>query len=83
LVAWLVNTVLTEEDKRNLKCIALELVEIRKLVDKLAETLVKISDKDLLKFFNSAQGDFKEYQIDNYEEKLQKQVDIAEKEFRT
>ena len=59
-VAWLVKTVFTEEDKRNLKVIAMELFEIRKLIMELAETLVKISDKELLKILNSGQDDLKE-----------------------
>jgi hypothetical protein len=79
----LVNTVLTEDDKRNLKVIALELLEIRKLLNGLVETLVGLSDKELLKALNAEKGDFKEKQVDNYKEKLEKQVDIAEKEFRT
>jgi hypothetical protein len=81
-VAWLVSSVLTEEDKWNLKGIALELLEISKLVEKLAETLVNLSDKELLKFLDADKGDFKEKQVDKYQEKLQKQIDIAEKEFR-
>ena len=78
----MVKTVLTEQDKRDLKVIALELFEIRKLVDKLAETLVNLSDKELLKFFNASQDDLKENQVDRYKETLEKQLDIAEKEFR-
>jgi len=78
----LVNTVFTEEDKRNLKGIASELREISKLIDKLAETLVNLSDKELLKFLDANKGDFKEKHVDKYQEKLQKQLDIAEKEFR-
>ena len=79
----MVTIVLTEQDKRDFKVIALELLEIRKLVDKLAETLVNLSDKELLKFCNAPQDDdLKEYQIDRYKEKLEKQLDIAEKEFR-
>ena len=80
----MVKTVLTEQDKRDLKVIALELLEIRKLVEKLAETLVNLSDKELLKLFNANQkDDLKENQIDRYEETLEKQLDIDEKEFRT
>ncbi len=73
---------MTEQDKRDLKVIALELSEIRKLVEKLAETLVNLSDKDLLKFFDAIQDDVKENQVDKYKESLEKQLDIAEKEFR-
>jgi len=80
----LVKTVLTEQDKRGLKVIASELLEIRKLIDRLAENLVKLSDKELLKFFNASQDDdLKENQVDRYKEKLEKQLDIAEKEFRS
>jgi hypothetical protein len=81
-VAYLVKTVFTEEDKRTLKVIASELLEIRKLVDKLAETLVNLSDKELLKFLNARQKeDLKEKQVDRYKLTLDKQIDIAKKEF--
>jgi hypothetical protein len=73
---------LTDEEKRELRSIASELLEIRKLVDKLAETLVNLSDKQLLKFCNAVQDDLKENQVDRYKETLEKQLDIAEKEFR-
>jgi hypothetical protein len=79
----LVKTVLTEQDKRELMVIALELLEIRKLLDRLAETLVNLSDKELLKSFNAIQDDdLKENQVDRFKETLEKQLDIAEKEFR-
>ena len=79
----MVKTVLTEQDKRDLKVIASELLEIRKLIDKLVENLVKLSDKELLKFFNASQDDdLKENQVNKYRERLEKQLDIAEKEFR-
>jgi len=81
-VAWLVNAVVPEKEKRTLKIVTLELLEIRKLIDKLAERLVNLSDKELLKNFNASQDDFKEKQIDRYKEKLKKQVGIVEKEFR-
>ncbi len=81
-VTWLARTVLTEEDKRDLKIIALELLEIRKLVDKLAETLVNLSDKELLRALNVSQDDLKEDQVDRYKETLEKQLEIGEKEFR-
>ena len=82
LVAWL-GTVFTEEDKRNLKVIAAELLEIRKLLDELAEKLVTLSDKELLRIFNENQDDLKEKQVDSYKETLEKQLDTAEKEFRS
>ena len=77
------KTAFTEEDNRNLKVIAMELFEIRKLIMELAETLVKISDKELLKILNSGQDDLKEKLVDDYKEKLDAKLDIAEKEFRS
>jgi hypothetical protein len=82
-VACLVKTVFTDEDKRNLRGIAEELKEIRKLINELAETLVNLSDKKLMESFNAIQNDLKENQVDSYKEKLEKQVDIVEKEFRS
>ncbi len=76
------KTVLAEEERRNLKVLALELYEIRKLIDKLAETLASLSDKELLKVLDAGQEDFKESQVDRYKEKLEMQLDIAEREFR-
>ncbi len=81
-MSWLVKAVFTDEDRRNLKGITLELYEIRRLVMKLAETLINLSDKELLKILEASENDLKENQVENYKEILEKQVDIAEKEFR-
>jgi hypothetical protein len=81
-VTWLVKTVFTEEDKRNLKGIAFELLELRKLIEDLAETLVNLSDKEMMKIFKADQIDLKENQVANCRETLEKQLDAAEKEFR-
>jgi len=81
-VAWLV-TVFTEEDKRNLKVIALELLEIRKLIENLTEKVVNLSDKELLRILSTTQDDLKEKQVDDYKETLERQLYIAEKEFRS
>jgi len=80
-VTWLVKAVFTDEDRQSLKSIALELKELRKFVEELAETLVNLSDKDLMKIFNSDQIDLKENQVANCREKLEKQLHAAEKEF--
>ena len=77
------KTVVTEEEKRDLKALALELHEIRKLLDALAETLVKVSDKEFLKLLDAGQDGVREKQVDSYRLTLEKQLDIAEKEFRT
>jgi hypothetical protein len=72
---------LAEEERVNLKAIALELKEIRKLIDELAEALVKMSDKDFKKIFGENQSTLKECQVDKYKEKLEQQLDAVEKEF--
>jgi len=79
----LAKTAFTEEDKRNLKVIAMELFEIRKLIMELAEKVAKISDKELSKILNSGQDELKEKLVDDYKEKLDAKLDIAEKEFRS
>jgi len=79
----LVRTVFTDEDKRNLKVIAAQLIELRKLIEELTESLVNASDKKLMKMFNASQDDLKENEVLNCKEKLEKQIDIAEKEFRS
>ena len=78
----MVRTVFTDDDKRNLKVIAAELIDLRKLIEELTESLVTVSDKKLLKMLNASQDDLKENKVLNYKEKLEKQIDIAEKEFR-
>jgi hypothetical protein len=82
-VALLVRTVFTDEDKRNLKVIAAELTELRKLIEELTESLINVSDKKLLKMLNASQDDLEENKVLNFKEKLEKQIDIAEKEFRS
>jgi hypothetical protein len=82
-VAWLVRTVFTDDDKKNLKVIAAELIELRKLIEELTESLVNVSDKKLMKMLNASQDDLKENKVLNFKEKLEKQIDIAEKEFRS
>ena len=76
----MVKTVFTEEDKRNLRGIAEELKEIRKLIDELTEKLVNLSDKELMKSFNATQIDLKENEVLRCKETLEKQLDLAKKE---
>ncbi len=81
-MARLANTVLTEEERGYLKALALELADIRKQLNQLAEALARLNDKQFLKVFNEdSQGKFTEKQVDNYQLALQKQVDAAEDEF--
>jgi hypothetical protein len=79
----LFKTVFTEEDKKNLRAIAEELKDLRKLIEKLTETMVNINDKKLLESFQATQNDFNENKVLSYKETLQKQIDIAEKEIRS
>jgi len=77
----LVNTTLTEEDKSILRTLAVEIVEIRKQLNQLAETLAKLNDKQFLKAFTDNKPDITEKQVDNYQLSLQKQIDATEREF--
>jgi hypothetical protein len=79
-VTWLAKTVFTDEDKRNLKVITEELLEIRKLIEELTEELVNLSDKQLMKSFNTNPKHLKESQVDSYKEMLERKLDIAKKE---
>jgi hypothetical protein len=81
-VSWLARTVLPDEEKLQLKIIALELSEIRRQINQLAEGLAKISDKNFLETFNVEKEDFSEKQLDKYELGLLKKADKVESEFR-
>lgn len=81
-MAWLVNTVLTEEDRIILRGLAVEIADIRKQLNQLAETLAKLNDKQFLKAFVDSKPDLNEEQVDRYQLSLQKQVDATEYEFR-
>jgi hypothetical protein len=82
MVTWLANAVFSDDEKRALRAITLELVELRKLLMQLAETMVKMSDKELLESLNANQEDIAERKVLNYREKLEKQIDVAESELR-
>ena len=80
-LGWLEH-VFTDEDKRNLRGIAEELKEIRKIIEELTEIIVNVSDKKLMKMVNASEDDLNENKVDIYKEILEEQKDIAEKEFR-
>lgn len=82
-MTWLVRIVITEDERRNFKVIVAELIELRKLIEELTESLVKVSDKKLIQMLNASEDDLKENKVLNYKEKLEEKIDIAEKEFRT
>jgi hypothetical protein len=79
----LFKTVFTEEDKKNLRAIAEELKDLRKLIEKLTEAMVNLNDKKLLESFQATPNDLNENKVLSYKETLQKQIDIAEKEIRS
>ena len=64
-----------------LRVIAAELLEIRKLIGELAEKLVNLSDKELMKSFDVDQINLKEDELQKCTLKMQGQLDRAEKEF--
>jgi hypothetical protein len=81
-VALLTKTVLTEEEKGQIRYIALELAEIRRELLQLAETLAKMNDKKFLEIFKVEKPDFTEKQVDKLELSLQKKFDAEKDEFR-
>lgn len=76
------KTVLTEEEKGQIRFIALELAEIRRELLQLAETLTKMNDKKFLEIFKVEKPDFTEKQVDKLELSLQKKFDAEKDEFR-
>ncbi len=82
-MAWLTKTVLTDEDRWCLRSLVLELGDIRKQLDRIAEALAKLNDKQFLKQFSQEIGaDLSEQQIDDYQLALQRKADAAESELR-
>ncbi len=81
-MAWLAKTILTEEEKLQIKIIALELAEIRKQLLELTEALAKMNDKKFSEIFKVEKADFTEKQVDKYQLSLQKQADATEDELR-
>jgi hypothetical protein len=80
-VAWLAKTVLTDEERGCIRSLALDIADLRKQINLLAETLAKLNDKQFLKAFTDEKPDLTEHQVDKYQLSLQKQVDNTENEF--
>jgi len=79
----LTKIVLTDEDRWCLRSLVLELGDIRKQLDRIAEALAKLNDKQFLKQFSQEIGaDLSEQQIDDYQLALQRKADAAESELR-
>jgi hypothetical protein len=66
----LVETVFTDEDKRNLKTIAEELPKLRLLVEELMETLEILSDQRLMKSIRASLKDIQEKRLLSFKELL-------------
>jgi hypothetical protein len=75
----LVETVFTDEDKRNLKTLAEELPKLRLLVEELMETLEILSDEKLMKSIAASLKDLKEGRVVGYKELLA-ELNLSEKE---
>ena len=66
----MVETVFTDEDKRNLKTIAEELPKLRLLVEELTETLEILSDEKLMKSIRASLKDIQEKRLLSFKELL-------------
>jgi nitrogen-specific signal transduction histidine kinase len=75
----LVETVFTDEDKKNLKVIAEELPKLRSLVEDLMETLEILGDERLMKSIKASLKDLQENKVLSYKEMLY-ELGINEKE---
>jgi len=75
----LVETVFTDEDKKNLQVIAEELPKLRMVVEELMETLEVLSDEDLMRSVDRSLRDLKQGKVLSYKEML-KELSIDEKE---
>jgi hypothetical protein len=74
-----VETVFTDEDKRNLKTLAEELPKLRLLVEELMETLEILSDEKLMKSIRASLKDIKEKRLLGFKELLT-ELSLDEKE---
>jgi len=82
LVAWLAR-VLTDEEKLCIKALALDIADLRKQINQLAEALAKMNDKQFKEAFAAEDKvDVTEKQVDNYQLALQKKMDAAESDLR-
>jgi len=79
----LARTVLTDEEKKCIKALALDIADLRKQIDQLAEALSKMNDKQFKEAFAAEDKvDVTEKQVDSYQLSLQKKMDTAESELR-
>jgi hypothetical protein len=77
------KTALTDEEKKCIKALAIDIADLRKQINQLAEALAKMNDKQFREAFaQESKNDVTEKQIDNYQLALQKKMDAAESELR-
>jgi hypothetical protein len=82
-VAGLARTFLTDEEKMCIKALALDIADLRKQINQLAEALAKMNDKQFREAFSQEDKiDVTEKQVDNYQLALQKKMDAAESDLR-
>ena len=75
----MVETVFTDEDKKNLKTLAEELPKLRLLVEELMETLEILSDEKLMKSIKASLKDAQENRVLGFKELLT-ELNLDEKE---
>ena len=75
----MVETVFTDEDKKNLKTLAEELPKVRLLVEELVETLEILSDAKLMKSIRASKKDVQEKRLLGFKELLT-ELKLSEKE---
>jgi hypothetical protein len=75
----LADTVLTDEDKKNLKTLAEEVPKLRMLVEELMETLEVLNDKKIMKSIAASEKDVKENRLLGLQE-LFSELSLDEKE---
>jgi len=79
MVTEMVETVFTEEDRRNLKTLAEEVPKLRSLVESLIETLEILGDEELMESIRRSEKDVQEGRLLGFKELL-KELDINETE---
>ena len=75
----MVETVFTDEDKKNLKTVAEELPKLRLLVEELMETLEILSDEKLMKSIRAREKDIHAKRLIGFKELLA-ELKLNEKE---
>ena len=75
----MIETVFTEEDKKNLRTVAEELPKLRLLVEELMETLEILSDEKLMKSIRASDKDIQENRLIGFKELLA-ELNLSEEE---